>query len=60
MKKYLVSYCIEFTDGVKFFNKTLSFNEEASALTILQELQLGVHGDLLFKYHVVLISFWEV
>lgn len=55
MKKYLVSYTIEFPSGVSFFNAVIECN--GNAFSILECIRASGGGT---PYRVNLINFWEV
>lgn len=55
MKKYLVSYTIEFPSGVDFFNAVIEC--DGNALNILECIRASESG---MPYRVNLINFWEI
>lgn len=55
MKKYLVSYCIEFPSGTSFYNAIVECN--GKPVSILECLRAAQGEE---PYRVNLINFWEI
>ena len=55
MKKYLVSYCIEFSSGTSFYNAVVKC--DGNPVSILECVKASEIGT---SYRVNLINFWEI
>ena len=55
MKKYLVSYCIEFSSGTSFYNAIVEC--DGNPVSILECVRASEGG---MSYRVNLINFWEI
>lgn len=55
LKKYLVSYCIEFSSGTSFYNATVEC--DGNPFSILECVRVSESG---MPYRVNLINFWEI
>lgn len=55
MKKYLVSYCIEFPPGTSFYNAIVECDE--NPVPILECVR-ALEGEI--PYRVNLIDFWKI
>ena len=55
MKKYLVSYCIEFSSCTSFYNAIVEC--DGNPVSILERLRAS-EGET--PYRVNLINFWEI
>lgn len=55
LKKYLVSYCIEFSSGTSFYNRIIEC--DGNPVSVLESVR-ALH--IPSPYRINLINFWEI